>query len=46
MLRYPRPVFEKVAQIGEPDAPEKLWMHEESCSSEFFEFFGPEIRSP
>lgn len=33
-----RPVFEKVAQIGLLNTPGKLWMREQSYSSEFFEF--------
>jgi len=33
------PVFEKVAQIGPPNLTERLWMHDECCSSEFFGLF-------
>jgi hypothetical protein len=41
--RRARPVFEKVAQIGALNAPERLWMREQSYSSEFFEFLVPEL---
>jgi len=44
-LQFTRRVFDKVAQISEPNLSEKLWMPEQRDSSEFFELFTPETRS-